>query len=112
MQVYSKEEEIDESLRKDKIKISQLIKFYLMPGYRVPEFSEQEYQIGKIKSKRRTFRRFLTPLTLLGFVLILVVLFIAIYSPWLTELTLANVTPPLYPGENAFQPPSPEHPPS
>ena len=110
MQIYDEKAKIDTPLPENKKTMKDLIKFYLIPGYRVPEFSEQEYQIGKIKSKRRTFRRFLTPLTLLGFVLILVVLFIAIYSPWLTELTLANVTPPLYPGENAFQPPSPEHP--
>lgn len=110
MQAYSEEEEIDEYLRKDKLKISQLIKFYLMPGYRVPEFSKQEFQIGKIKSKRRVFRRFVTPLTLLGFLLVLIVIFIAVYSPWLTELTLANVTPPLYPNAIAFQPPSPDHP--
>ncbi|NHJ19354.1 MAG: ABC transporter permease [Candidatus Lokiarchaeota archaeon] len=109
MQVYSEEEKIEEFSRK-KSSTKNLIKFYLMPGWRNPEFSAREYQIEKIKSKRRLFRRLLTPLTLVGFLMVLIVAFIAVYAPWLTELTLENVTPPLYPGEAAFQPPSPEHP--
>lgn len=109
MQVYSEKDKIEENLRK-KINLKKLFKFYLMPGWRNPEFSEREYHIEKIKSKRRLFRRLITPLTLVGFFLVLIVAFIAVYAPWLTELTLANVTPPLYPGDTAFQPPSPEHP--
>lgn len=111
MQVYNEKEKSEEySRKKSNTKISRLIKFYFMPGWRNPDFSAQEYQIEKIKSKRRLFRRLITPLTLLGFLLVLIVAFIAVYAPWLTELTLANVTPPLYPGENAFQQPSAEHP--
>ncbi|NVM18733.1 MAG: ABC transporter permease [Candidatus Lokiarchaeota archaeon] len=111
MQVYSEKDKIKEyPLTSSNAKIKRLIKFYLMPGWRNPEFSAREYQIEKIKSKRRLFRRLITPLTLIGFFLVLIVAFIAVYTPWLTELTLANVTPPLYPAESAFQPPSPEHP--
>lgn len=110
MQVYSEKKEIEEDSLKSKSKIKQLLKFYLLPGYRNPEFSKREYEIGKIKSKRKLFRRFITPLTLLGFLLVLFIMFIAVYGPWLTELTLANVTPPLYPPDDAFLQPSPEHP--
>jgi len=111
MQDYSEKDKIEEyPLKNSNAKIKRLIKFYLMPGWRNPEFSAREYQIEKLKSKRRVFRRLITPLTLVGFFLVLIVVFIAVYAPGLTELTLANVTPPLYPGEPAFQPPSPEHP--
>ena len=33
--------------------IKALIKFYFLPGFRVPEFSEKEYEIGKKRSKRK-----------------------------------------------------------
>ncbi len=51
---------------KGKPGILSLIKFYLIPGWRVPEFSEQEYEIEKIRSKRRFFRHLLTHLTIVG----------------------------------------------
>lgn len=109
-QVYNEKDKIIEYSLKRKVKISRLLKFYLIPGWREPEFSAREYEIEKIKSKRRLFRRLITPLTILGFMMVLFIVFIGVFSPWLTELTLENVTPPLYPEEPAFQSPSPEHP--
>ena len=49
-----------------KQKILSLILFYLLPGWRNPEFSKQEYEIEKIKSKRRFFRHLINPLTIIG----------------------------------------------
>ena len=90
--------------------ILKRLKFYLIPGYRAPEFSVMEYKIGKIKSKRKLFRRFLAPLTIFGFLLVLFILILAIYAPWLSLYPLQEITPPQYPGTPSFQPPSPNHP--
>lgn len=91
-------------------KIIKRLKFYLIPGYRAPEFSAMEYEIGKTKSKRKLFRRLLTPLTIFGFLLILFILILAVYAPWLSSYPLQEITPPNYPGTPHFQPPSPDHP--
>lgn len=91
-------------------KIIKRLKFYLIPGYRDPEFSAMEYEIGKIKSKRKLFRRFLTPLTILGFILILFIVILAVYAPWISLYPLQKITPPFYPGTLGFQPPSADHP--
>ncbi len=95
--------------KKDKPKILSLIKFYLLPGWRVPEFSEQEYEIEKIRSKRRFFRHLLTPLTIAGAIVILSFVFMGIFVPWLTGYTLQELVPPSIPGP-PYKLPSPNHP--
>lgn len=87
----------------------QWIKFYLIPGWRDPEFSDVEYEIGKIKSKRRLFRRLLTPLTITGFILIIFIIFLGIYAPWLTQYPLQEITFPFLAGHE-FESPSIDHP--
>ena len=42
----------DEIQTEQKTKFSHLIKFYLIPGWRVPEFEAIEYEIGKINNCR------------------------------------------------------------
>ena len=92
-------------------KFKRLLKFYLIPGWRDDQFAEQEYEIEKIKSKRRLFRRFLTPLTIIGLLLILFLAILAVYAPWLTTYKLQEVTLPyLPPGGDPFGPPSAVHP--
>lgn len=96
----------------------RFLKFYLIPGYRLPEFSEQEYEIGKIKSKRRLFRRLLTPLTIAGIAMILFIAILGVFSPWLTPYPLECITPgrclwpaPLVGAEGLpYAAPSPLHP--
>lgn len=89
----------------------RFLRFYLTPGWRDPEFSAQEYQIEKIKSKRRMFRRLLRPLTIAGMVMILFIMVLAIYTPWLTHYRVEEIVLPYIPsGETAFASPSPEHP--
>ncbi len=90
-------------------KWKRLLKFYLLPAWRDPEFSAYENEIEKIRSKRRLFRRFLSPLTITGFLMVLFIVVIAVYGPWLTDIPLQDVLPPEIPGV-PFQPPSPEHP--
>jgi len=75
-----------------------LLKFYLLPGWRVPEFSEQEYEIEKIRSKRRFFRHLLTPLTVVGSLTILIFIFMGVFTPWLTRYSLQTLVPPSIPG--------------
>jgi len=95
--------------KKDKPGILSLIKFYLLPGWRIPEFSEREYEIEKIRSKRRFFRHLLTPLTIAGAIVILSFVFMGIFVPWLTGYTLQELVPPSIPGL-PYKLPSPNHP--
>ena len=93
------------------IKIKKYLKFLLIPGWRDPDISAQEYEIEKIKSKRRLFRRFLTPLTIIGMIMIIFCIVLSVFAPWLTAIPLQDVTLPNYPeGVYPFEPPSPEHP--
>jgi ABC-type dipeptide/oligopeptide/nickel transport system permease subunit len=88
-----------------------LLKFYLLPTWRNPEFTAYENEVEKIKSKRRVFRRFLKPLTIIGFFMILFIVILAVYGPWLTEVPLQEVTLPFIPSDSLpFEDPSPEHP--
>ena len=98
-----------ESSRKGKF--IRFLKFYLIPGWRDPEFSEQEYEIEKVKSKRRLFRHLVKPLTIIGLLMILFIAVLAIFTPWLTIYPLQDlVVPNLPPSPHVFAPPSPEHP--
>ncbi len=88
-----------------------LLKFYLFPTYRNPEFTAYENEIEKIKSKRRVFRRFLTPLTIIGFFMLLFITILAVFGPWLTETPLQELTLPFIPSDGLpFEEPSPAHP--
>ncbi|MEE9571918.1 MAG: ABC transporter permease [Candidatus Neomarinimicrobiota bacterium] len=106
-----KTEKAELSSKFEKKSIIRWLKFYLTPGWRDPKLSAREHEIGKFKSKRKKFRRFLTPLTILGFIMILIVVFCAFYAPWLTPYTLKEVTKPtIIPGGRQFAPPSADHP--
>ncbi|KKN13795.1 hypothetical protein LCGC14_1002750 [marine sediment metagenome] len=88
-----------------------LMKFYLLPAWRNPEFTAYENEIEKIKSKRRVFRRFLTPLTVIGFFMLLFITILAVYGPWLTVIPLQELTLPFIPSDSIpYDDPSPEHP--
>jgi len=90
-------------------KVKRWIKFFLIPGWRDPEFSKEEYEIGKVKSKRRFFRRLITPLTITGLVILFIITFMAIFAPWLTPYQLHEITFPFLAGHE-FESPSPDHP--
>lgn len=100
------------SLRKslNKTNIARHFWFFLIPGWRDPEFVAREYEIEKIKSKRRLFRRLITPLTISGFLLITFIVFLAVYAPWLTPFTLEGVTDGGVSGNNPWLFPSEQHP--
>ncbi len=102
---------LKENGSKRKMRLKQLLRFYLIPGWRDPEFTAIENEIEKVKSKRRLFRHLLKPLTIIGILLLLLIIFMAVYSPWLTLIPLQEVLPPhVPPGGVPFAPPSIEHP--
>ena len=72
--------------------IVRAIKFLIVPGWRDPEFSAREYEIEKTKSKRKFFRKLIKPLTLIGIGIILFIVFLAVYAPWISTYTLEFVT--------------------
>jgi ABC-type dipeptide/oligopeptide/nickel transport system permease subunit len=82
-----------------KEKILRFLKFYLIPSWRDPEFNIMEFEIGKIKSKRRKLTRLLTPLTVIGFLIMFFIMFLAVFPQWLTDFTLSEITNRIYPGE-------------
>ena len=87
------------------------MKFFLIPGWRDPDITAQENEIEKIKSKRRLFRRFLTPLTIIGFGMIIFCIILGVYAPWITTFPLEELTLPYTPpGGDPFAPPSAAHP--
>ncbi|MHA1239156.1 MAG: ABC transporter permease [Promethearchaeota archaeon] len=111
--IHEKEIEIKDIKVKQNRKsmIKKYLKFLLIPGWRDPDISAQEYEIEKIKSKRRLFRRFLTPLTIIGIIMVLFCVVLGVFAPFLTTIPLQEVTLPYYPsGVLPFEPPSPEHP--
>ncbi|MHA2340150.1 MAG: hypothetical protein ACXACX_22850 [Candidatus Hodarchaeales archaeon] len=65
-----------------KKKLIRYLKFFLLPFYRAHEINKVEYEIGKIKSKRTFFRRFLSPLTIIGMACILFIFWCAIFPDW------------------------------
>ncbi len=72
--------------------VIRYIKFFLIPGWRDKKITSREFEIEKIKSKRRLFRRLLTPLTITGLGFILFITFLAVYAPWLTPFTVRRIT--------------------
>ena len=86
------------------------MKFYLIPGWREPKFEVIEFEIGKIKSKRKLFRRLLAPLTIVGIIIVLFIVFLGVYSPWLTPFSLQNLNGQYFLLETPYADPSPEHP--
>jgi len=108
--------QIEELERKEisprrKSKFTRFLKFYLIPCWRDPQFTAKEYEIGKIKSKRRLLRRLLTPLTIAGALMIIFIAICAMYAPWLTPYTIDEISfPYLPPGGVVFDPPSAAHP--
>jgi ABC-type dipeptide/oligopeptide/nickel transport system permease subunit len=71
--------------------IIRALKFLVIPGWRDPKISQKEYEIEKIKSKRKFFRRLIKPLTLIGIGLIFFIVFLAVYAPWISTYTLETV---------------------
>jgi len=110
-QIQLEKLESEEDSPTKKGKFGRYLKFYLIPGWREPEFTATEFEIGKIKSKRKLFRRLLTPLTIAGIIMILFIAILGVFATWLTPYPLEQLSRPYTPqGGIPFAPPSPEHP--
>ena len=67
------------------------LKFFLLPCFRAREINKIEYEIGKTKSKRTFFRRFLTPLTIIGMVCFLFIVLCAVFANWASKFTFSEI---------------------
>jgi len=107
---------VEEDLKRDrhptdkKKGFSRYLKFYMIPGWRHPDFTATEYEIDRTKSRRRLFRRLLKPLTIAGMVMILFIAVLGVFSPWLTPFTIEHLVPPDFLPETPYLQPSPLHP--
>lgn len=90
------------------MRATRWLKFLLIPGFRARELSRAEYVIDQTKSRRKFLRRLLNPLTMFGFALILVVITMAVFAPWLTPYTFDQLAVETSP--NAWGAPSDAHP--
>ncbi len=100
-----------ENLISKKSKIIRLLRFYLLPGWRDPEFTALQNKIEMVKSKRRLFRRLITPLTIIGFLMILFIAVLAVFAPWFSTFTIDELAMPYLPPDGVpFDDPSLAHP--
>ena len=110
-QIKVEEYQLGERQNRKKAKFIRLMKFYLLPGWRDPEYTAQQNIIEMVKSKRRLFRRLLTPLTIIGFIMVMFIAVLAVYAPWLSNFTIDQLAMPyLPPGGIPFDDPSSTHP--
>jgi ABC-type dipeptide/oligopeptide/nickel transport system permease component/ABC-type dipeptide/oligopeptide/nickel transport system permease subunit len=73
---------------------------------------EKKYKTKpRIELKNYFFNSLKNPYTIVGLGLMIFLVFIAVFAPWLTEYPLQEITPPYIPmGEDPFDPPSAAHP--
>lgn len=82
------------------------IKFLLIPGSRLEELSQREFDYEKTISKRKFIRRLKSVLTILGIVIIFVIITFAIHGAWIAPYTREVANGILV---GSWDPPSPEH---
>lgn len=82
-------------------------KFVLIPGYNGTLIKDMHYNLGQITTNRNFFRRLLTFLTLIGFLIIIFVISLAVFSPWIAPFTMEDISKSIFP--NTFAPPSATH---
>ena len=83
------------------------LKFLILPGSRIEELSIRQFEYEKTISKRSLIRRLKNPLTILGFCIIIFIVTLAVYAPWLSPQAFRIA---MEPHAGSWNPPSPEHP--
>lgn len=83
------------------------IKFLLIPFSTTDELSEKVYEYEKTKSQRKFFKRLLSPLTIIGIVIIFGIVSLAVFGAWIAPYTYYDCSIPTYPG--VYELPSPGH---
>ncbi len=87
--------------------LKEYCKFFFLPTYTPSKIKVREADILKTQTQRSLFRKLLTPLTILGVVIILLMVGIGIFAPWISPYSYLDVSLNIFPG--SFEPPSPEH---
>jgi len=82
------------------------LKFLFLPGSRIEELSLREFEYEKAASKRSFVRRLKNPLTVLGFCIIMFIITLAVYAPWISPQAFDDA---MLPHSHSWYPPSPEH---
>ena len=91
----------------DSGKFKSYLKFLFLPGYRNPKIDVREREILRTKTQRSVFRKMLTPLSILGTSIIIIMVGIAIFAPWLSPYSYKDLALEIFTG--SFEAPSPEH---
>jgi peptide/nickel transport system permease protein len=86
-----------------------ILKSMFWPRYRLDLLTKQQAEMERLESKRGFVKRLNAPLTLLGLVIVLGVIFMAIFAPWLTPYTEFDLTT-LSLVDMPYRPPSALHP--
>jgi len=82
------------------------IKFLLIPGSRLEELSQREFEYEKTISKRKFIRRLKSFLTILGIIIIFIIITFAVHGAWIAPYTKEAANGVLI---GSWDPPSPEH---
>ncbi len=90
-------------------KLVVILKSMFWPHYRLSLFTKQKEEMERLESKRGFIKRLNTPLTLLGLGIVLGVIFMAIFAPWLTIYTEYDLTH-LDPNTQPYAAPNALHP--
>jgi len=82
-------------------------KFILVPGYRLEDLTQREFEYEKNISKRKMIRRFKSVLTIIGILIIFIVVSFAVFPSWISPYPY-EIANGIY--SNWWDPPSPTHP--
>jgi len=93
-------------------KASRWLKFLVFPYARVQGLMLMEEDLTQFQSKRGIVKRLWSPLTILGIIIVLVIICMAVFAPWISPYTfqqLKEVGLGLTPPSPVWAPPSPQH---
>jgi peptide/nickel transport system permease protein len=107
LETYEEEEKKESQLKLILLWIAKNLKFLFIPGSRLEELSEREYEYEKTISKRKFIRRLKSVLTIIGIVIIFIVISFAIFGHWIAPYSFQGQAEGIFPG--TFDPPSPDH---
>jgi peptide/nickel transport system permease protein len=83
------------------------LKFAFLPRYRITELISPKVSSGRIKSKRNKINRLKSLLTIVGIILIIFVVTLAIFGPWISPYTYQRAMGGFI--GRSWDPPSPAH---
>ena len=87
--------------------IFRSIKFAFLPRYRITELISPKSFSGRMKSNSSKIHRLKSPLTIVGIILIIFVVTLAIFGPWISPYTYQRAIGGFI--GQSWSPPSPAH---